>query len=100
MGSGTWTATGVSGFTFYGCGTGGLPSNFCGGLLVLDVHLVGAGGSVAFDKVLSIDCLVGTAVPGGAIEGIKLEIPGAIDFDETTFEPSGLTLFVSRNMNG
>jgi hypothetical protein len=97
IGSGSWTATSVASFTFYGCGTGGLPPNFCGGLLVLNVHLVGAGGAVAFDAVLKVDCLIGAAVPPDAVEGIRLDIPGAINFDETIFEPSGLTLFVSHN---
>ncbi len=97
VGSGTWTATGVEDFTFYGCG-GGLPPNFCGGLLTLNVHVVGGGGAVEFDGVLAIDCLIGD-VPPGAIEGITLDIPGAIDFDETIFEPSGLTLYVSRSKN-
>jgi hypothetical protein len=100
QGSGTWAATGVDDFDFYGCGTGGLPVNFCGGALTLDVHLVAAGGAVEFDGVLRVDCLIGTAVPGGAVEGIMLDIPGAINFDETIFEPSGLTLYVSHNKNG
>ncbi len=100
VGSGTWTAVSVADFDFYGCGTGGLPVNFCGGALTLNVDLVAAGGAAEFAGVLRIDCLVGTAVPGGAIEGITLDIPGAINFDETIFEPSGLTLFVSHNKNG
>jgi len=99
QGSGTWTPTSVADFDFWGCGDG-LPSNFCGGELVFDVHLVSAGGAVEFDGVLTVQCLIGTGVPGGAIEGITLNIPGAINFDETIFEPSGLTLYISRNKNG
>jgi hypothetical protein len=98
QGSGTWTATGVDGFTFYGCG-GTFPPNFCGGLLALDVHLVAAGGAVEFDGVLTIDCLIGGAPPG-SLEGIRLNIPGAINFDETIAEDSGLTLYLSRSRNG
>ena len=99
VGSGTWTATGVEDFTFYGCG-GDLPSNLCGGLLTLDVHLVAGGGAAAFDGVLVIDCLIGDAIPPGAIEGIKLNVSGGPNFDETMFEESGLTLYVSRSKNG
>jgi hypothetical protein len=97
VGEGTWTATGVKSFEFYGCGGGGFPANFCGGLLVLDVHLVGAGGTLAFDGVLTVDCLIGANVPAGAEEGITLDIPGLIDFDDLIEEESGLTLFVSRS---
>ena len=97
VGSGTWTATGVEDFTFYGCG-GDLPSNFCGGVLSLDVHLVAGGGAAEFDGVLRIDCLIGD-FPASAVEGITLNIPGAINFDETMFELSGLTLYLSRSKN-
>jgi len=98
VGSGTWTATGVDDFTFYGCG-GDLPPNFCGGALALNVHLVAGGGAAEFDGLLTIDCLIGD-FPATAVEGITLNIPGAINFDETMFEFSGLTLYVSRSKNG
>ncbi len=100
VGFGTWTATGVRDFEFYGCGGEGLPSNFCGGLLTLDVHLKGINvtlGAAAFDGVLVISCLVGPGVPVGAEEGITLDIPGAINFDDLVPEDGGLTLFVSRD---
>ena len=98
VGSGTWTATGVEDFAFYGCG-GDLPSNLCGGALTLNIHLVAGGGAAEFDGILTIDCAIGDAIPAGTIEGIKLDIPGAINFDETMFEFSGLTLYVSRSRN-
>jgi len=98
VGSGTWTATGVEDFTFYGCG-GDLPSDFCGGVLSLDVHLVAGGGAAEFNGALTIDCLIGD-FPATAIEGIKLNVSGGPNFDETMFEPSGLTLYLSRSKNG
>lgn len=100
QGSGTWTATGVDDFTFYGCG-GDLPSNFCGGALTLNVHLVGAGGAPELDGLLRIDCLIGD-FPPDAVEGITLDLPGVINFDETIFDEEtfdGLTLYVSRSKN-
>jgi hypothetical protein len=59
------------------------------GILVLNVHLVAAGGSPEFDGVLTIYChLPGTIrdVP----EGFALNIPGVANFDQ---QVSGVTLF-------
>lgn len=100
LGFGTWTATNVVDFDFYGCATEFFPANFCGGVLTLGVRLVAAGGATELDGILRIDCLLGTDVPPGAVEGIMLFIPGVISFDETLAELSGLTLFVSRSKNG
>lgn len=97
VGEGTWTATAIESIESYGCDGGGFPPNFCGGLLVLDVRLVAAGGTPAFDGVLTVDCLIGPNVPAGAEEGITLDIPGLINFDDLIEEGSGLTLFVSRS---
>lgn len=97
-GFGTWTATGVEGFEFFGCGSDGLPPDFCGGQLVLDVRISGVSlslGPVEVDGVLTITCLIGEDVPAGAEEGITLDIPGVINFSETI--DSGFTLFVSRS---
>ena len=97
VGEGTWTATGVNSFDFWGCGGEGFPPNFCGGLLVLSVHLVAEGGAPQADGVLTVSCLIGANVPAGAEEGITLNVPGLIDFDELIAEESGLTLYVSRS---
>lgn len=97
VGGGTWTATGVESFAPWGCG-GGFPPNFCGGLLVLDVHLVATGGAPEADGVLTVSCLIGARVPAGAEEGITLEVPElGINFDELIAEASGLTLYRSRS---
>lgn len=98
IGSGTWTASSVQSFTFWGCSEGPpFPPNFCGGLLDLNVHLVGSGGAPAFDGVLTVICRIGANVPAGAQEGITLDIPGVINFDKLLEESSGLTLYVSRS---
>jgi hypothetical protein len=103
LGFGTWKAMGVHHFTFYGCGGEGLPSNFCGGELVLDVRLSGVSVSLGpgeFDGILTVFCLIGD-FPEDVEEGVTLEIPGLINFDEilgpADVGPSGLTVFVSRN---
>lgn len=97
VGDGTWTATGVESFTPWGCGGEAFPPNFCGGLLVLDVHLVATAGGPEADGVLTVSCLIGARVPPGAEEGITLDVPGLINFDELIAEASGLTLYVSRS---
>lgn len=94
VGFGTWEANGVQDFVLWGCGEEGLPPNFCGGILALDVTLFGPDGTPAFDGVLVITCLIGT-VPPGAKEGITLELVGSLDFDRLIEESSGLTVYVA-----
>ncbi len=80
--SGTWTATGLVAFQPYGCGVvfgTPIPPNFCGGRLVLDVTLSTPGGSVPAQ--LTIYCVIG-APPASAAEGIRLVIPGVINFNK------------------
>lgn len=99
VGYGTFEATGVQDFDFWGCGGEGLPPNFCGGLLTLDVHLKGISvteGHGEFDGVLVISCAIGPNVPPEAEEGITLDIPGLINFDDLIEEESGLTLYVRK----
>lgn len=99
LGFGTWTATGVEDFDFYGCGVAGgvsLPPRLCGGLLTLSVHVVGAGGAPQFDGVMVVDCAIGANAPEGAGDTITLDI-GVINFDEPFHEDTGLTVYVSRN---
>ncbi len=90
VGQGTWTATSLVSFISYGTSPEVLPANFEGGLSVMTVHLTSADGSVQFDGVLTVDCLIGS-VPAGAEEGVTLTIPGVIDFDDIV---SGFTLFL------
>jgi hypothetical protein len=95
---GTWTATGVSSATIYPCGGGGLPANFCGGVVVLNVHVTRTStttGPAEFDALLTVDCEINPPVAG--VEGIKFERPGVLNFDTTVFSPGGLTVFVSRS---
>ena len=52
VGSGTWTATDLLSFEFYGCGVvkgigATLPANFCGGVLKLRVVFTPSGTSLA-----------------------------------------------------
>jgi hypothetical protein len=99
LGFGTWTATGTESAVLYPCGVAGvLPDNFCGGIVVLNVSLNGtstSAGAIQRGALLTIDCEINPPTPG--VEGIKLEIPGRLDFDTTEASNGGLTVFVSRN---
>ena len=80
--SGTWTANGLVAFQPYGCGVvfgTPLPPDFCGGRVVLDVTLSTPLGSLPGQ--LTIYCLIG-APPASASEGIRLVVPGVINFNK------------------
>lgn len=84
LATGTWTATRLLTFNGYGCGFAGDPT-LCGGRAQMQVHL-----SVGLDATLWVDCLIGSP-PAGAMEGVRLSIPGVINFNK---EVSGDTLFI------
>jgi hypothetical protein len=100
--SGTWTATRLLSFQFYGCGhIDGivLPPDRCGGLAALDVQLVGhpAGRpnvTISADGLLRIDCLIGDPPPSGE-EGVRLNVKDVINFNKTVPE-SGTTVFIAQ----
>jgi len=80
--SGTWAANALVAFQPYGCGVvfgDPLPPNFCGGRVVLDVTLSTPLGSLPGQ--LTIYCLIG-APPPSAAEGIRLVVPGVINFNK------------------
>jgi hypothetical protein len=96
LGGGTWTATQLISFEFYGCGvvTGPdpdiiLPPNFCGGALKLRVLLTTPIGTS--DGVLTVFCVIGPQAPEShdnplppeLEEGVTLNIPGVINFNHT-----------------
>ena len=87
--SGTWTAKQLLSFHGYGCGGGGLPADFCGGLAVIRVELFVGSMHVA-DGTLQVDCLI-AKFPAGAIEGVRLAVQGGPNFNK---EVSGVTLFI------
>jgi hypothetical protein len=90
LGGGTWTATDLLSFEFYGCGVltftdpdTTIPPNFCGGALKLRVLLATAAGT--FDGILTVFCIIGPQTPERTDEppeeGITLNIPGVINFN-------------------
>src|SRR6266545_2392186 len=58
--TGTFTADHLISFQFYGCGTEGLPPNFCGGLLKLAITATpDAAPGLHLAGALTINCEVG-----------------------------------------
>jgi hypothetical protein len=91
-GAGTWTATSLLSYSFYGCrfipaldvDTGN--DDFCGGAVKMAVTLDTPLGQ--FPGILTVFCIVGPQAPsshngsmGG--EGVTLNVPGIINFNHT-----------------
>jgi len=89
--SGTWQATKLLAFHSFGSGSAqGLPSNFEGGLALIQVTLK-VHDTPVFNAILKVGCELGNP-PGGIHEGIELTVLGAgINFNENA---SGFTLFI------
>src|SRR6266571_785070 len=67
--TGTFTADRVISFQFYGCATGPLPPNFCGGQLKLAITATpDAAPSVHLAAALTLTCAVGPDIPPSAVE--------------------------------
>jgi len=95
VGTGTFEATRLLSFQFYGCGGPGLPDEACGGLAKLAVTLTPEGTSLHFPGTLWIDCLIGDFPPSG-VEGVRLNVKGEINFNKSLSpeQGSGFTVFV------
>ncbi len=88
-GGGTWTATQLLSFNFYGCrfipalGVDLGDDNLCGGAVKLRVVLDTPSGP--FNGVLTVFCIVGPNAPTShndpSEEGVTLNIPGVINFN-------------------
>jgi hypothetical protein len=82
---GTFSVTGLVAFQFYGCGEVTtpdgpvtLPSDFCGGRVILTVHAVGASGEEQ-DALYEVNCQIhdpGGQAPPGTSEGVKINARG------------------------
>lgn len=91
-GAGTWNATKLISYSFYGCryipalGVDTGNDNFCGGAVKMAVVLDTPFGNVP--GTLTVFCIVGTQAPashngskGG--EGVTLNVPGVVNFNHT-----------------
>jgi hypothetical protein len=93
LGSGTWAASGLLVFQSYGTAPP-FPPNFFGGRAALKIVLTPtANPSVHLPAILQMECLVGNP-PGGATEGIRLNVQDVINFNATV--EGGIPPFIKQ----
>jgi hypothetical protein len=92
--AGTWTATDLLSFEFYGCGVVPsigltLPPNFCGGVLKMRVDFMPAGTSLVVPGIITVFCVIGTQAPPThdnptevGEEGVTVVVPGIANFNK------------------
>ena len=100
--TGTWTATKLVSFQFYGCGSVPaigltLPPNFCGGALKMRVTFSPAGTSVTLPGTITVFCVIGPKAPSShdnptqGEEGMTAVVPSVANFNKIV---SGMNLYV------
>jgi hypothetical protein len=92
LAQGTWTATRLISFHFWGCrfipavGADLGDDNLCGGAVKMRVQLAVSGGGTR-PGILTVFCIVGPKAPKSHNtppgEGVTLVIPGVINFNHT-----------------
>jgi hypothetical protein len=104
--TGTWTATDLLSFEFYGCGvipsTGAtLPPNFCGGALKMRVVFTPAGTSLTIPGIITVFCVIGPQAPPPhdnptepGEEGATAVVPGVANFNKIV---SGMNLYIQTS---
>ena len=101
--AGTWSATQLLSFEFYGCGVipalgVTLPPNACGGALKVAVDLTPSGTTLTLQGILTIFCIVGPQAPpphqDPTGEGITLVVPGHANFNQIV---SGMNIYIRTN---
>ena len=103
--SGTWEATALRSFEFYGCGVLTftdpdleLPPDVCGGALKLAVTLTPEGTTLELPGTLTIFCIIGPQTPAThedpSGEGITLVVNGALNFNKIV---SGMNVYIQTD---
>ena len=97
--SGTWTATELISFSFYGCrlipalGVDLGDDDLCGGALKMRVMLDTPLGQAP--GIMTVFCIIGEQAPSSHNtppgEGVTLSVPGIINFNHTTH---GMNVFI------
>jgi hypothetical protein len=85
--TGTWAATKLVTYQSYGCGVvfgTPIPPDFCGGKVRMKVLLTPDGTSLEIPATLTVFCVIGDHRPSSAEEGIRLVVPGHVNFNDAT----------------
>ena len=103
---GTWTATDLLSFEFYGCGVvpsigATLPPNACGGALKMRVVFTPAGTSLAIPGIVTVFCVIGPQAPPPhdnptepGEEGATAVVPGIANFNKIV---SGMNVYIQTS---
>jgi hypothetical protein len=104
--TGTWTATDLLSFEFYGCGVvesigATLPPNFCGGVVKMRVVFRPAGTSLTIPGIITVYCVVGPQAPPPhdnptepGEEGMTAVVPGIGNFNKIV---SGMNIYIQTS---
>jgi hypothetical protein len=104
--TGTWTATDLLSFEFYGCGSvpsigATLPPNLCGGALKMRVLFMPAGTSLALPGIITVFCVIGPQAPPThdnptepGEEGAIAVVPGIANFNKIV---SGMNVYIQTS---
>jgi hypothetical protein len=87
LATGTWTATQLLTYQSYGCGVvfgTAIPPELCGGRVMMRVLLTPDGTTLQIPGILSVYCVIGDKRPSSAEEGVRLVVPGHINFNDVT----------------
>jgi hypothetical protein len=104
--AGTWTATDLLSFEFYGCGVvpsigATLPPNLCGGALKMRVLFAPAGTSLTLPGIITVFCVIGPQAPPPhdnptepGEEGMTAVVPGIANFNRIV---SGMNVYIQTS---
>ena len=104
--TGTWTATDLLSFEFYGCGVvpsigATLPPDRCGGALKLRVVFTPAGTSLTIPGIITVFCVIGPQAPpphdnptAPGEEGATAVVPGIANFNKIV---SGQNVYIQTS---
>ena len=104
--TGTWTATDLLSFEFYGCGVvpsigATLPPDFCGGALKMRVVFMPNGTSLTLPGIITVFCVIGPQAPPThdnptepGEEGAIAVVPGIANFNKIV---SGMNVYIQTS---
>lgn len=94
LATGTWTATQLISYQSYGCGVvfgTPLPPNFCGGKVMMRVLFTPEGTTLHIPGIMWVFCVIGSHRPNSAEEGVRVNVPGIINFNDVT---GGMNIYI------
>jgi hypothetical protein len=104
--TGTWAATDLLSFEFYGCGVvpsigATLPPDLCGGALRMAVVFTPAGTTLTIPGIITVFCVIGPQAPPPhdnptepGEEGMTAVVPGIANFNKIV---SGMNVYIQTS---